>query len=73
MQIKKIAVSAAIVAALAVANEYRQKCPDCGRLKARSADDAMNGDCDKWYATRDKEAHAECARVAAAKKEQEHE
>lgn len=42
----------------------REICPDCKRKKARNADDCANGDCDKWYAVRDPEAKAECARIA---------
>jgi len=45
----------------------REHCPDCGRLKARNADDCVNGDCDKWYAVGDKEAREECAKWAYCK------
>jgi len=42
----------------------RELCPDCKRKKARNAEDCANGDCDKWYAVRDKESQEECARIA---------
>lgn len=46
--------------------DSRECCPDCGRLKARNADDCVAGDCDKWYAVRDLEARKECERIAKA-------
>lgn len=42
----------------------REKCPKCKRLKARNATDAVNGDCDKWYAINDEEAKKECAEIS---------
>ena len=42
----------------------REECPYCGRLKARNADDAKAGDCDRWYAVRDKESRMECEEIA---------
>lgn len=42
-------------------------CPDCGRQKAYSADDAVKGFCDKWYAVRDPDAAAECYEVRSEK------
>lgn len=35
-------------------------CPDCFRLKARSAEEAAKGHCSKWWAVRDKEAEQDC-------------
>jgi hypothetical protein len=37
-----------------------EKCPECGRRKARNAFDASAGDCPKWWAIRDAEAAADC-------------
>ena len=45
-------------------HESTELCPDCKRKKARNAEDCANGDCDKWYAVRDKESQEECARIA---------
>ena len=43
-----------------------KRCPDgCGRPKARNAVDCVAGCCSKWYAPKDRETHAECARLAA--------
>jgi Fe-S cluster biosynthesis and repair protein YggX len=42
------------------------KCPDCGRQKAQSADDCAAGLCPKWYAVRDKEAEDDCKRAQGA-------
>jgi hypothetical protein len=39
-------------------------CQDCGRIKARSAEDAAIGRCPKWYAPRDAAAEADCKRFA---------
>lgn len=41
-------------------NTTRQVCSDCGRPKARNANDCMAGDCSKWYAIRDSEAFDDC-------------
>lgn len=43
-----------------------ERCPDgCYRPKATSADDCAAGCCAKWYAVRDGDAAAECAKLAA--------
>lgn len=46
-------------------------CPDCFRLKAKSADDCLHGLCPKWYAIRDCDSAQDCReiadRIAAAK------
>lgn len=44
--------------------QEQERCPDCGRLKARSADDCRYGMCPKWYAVRDKEMREECDAIA---------
>lgn len=44
-------------------------CPDCGRKKAKSADDCAAGLCPKWYAIRDKEAAKDCQTVSQAQQE----
>lgn len=41
--------------------EYR--CPECGRVKARSIEDVSAGLCPKWWAIRDPEAEADCRRL----------
>lgn len=41
----------------------RKRCPDCGRVKADSADDVLLGACEKWWAIRDKEALVECKAI----------
>lgn len=38
-------------------------CPDCGRLKALSADDCAKGHCPKWYAILDLDAAIDCMNV----------
>lgn len=35
-------------------------CPDCGRSKAKCADDIVLGCCPKWYAVRDQSAEDDC-------------
>lgn len=44
-------------------------CPECGRKKAKSADDCAAGLCPKWYAIRDKEAAKDCQTVSQAQQE----
>lgn len=39
-------------------------CPDCGRLKANSADEIIRGACPKWYAVRDPDARKDCCLYA---------
>jgi hypothetical protein len=41
----------------------REKCPDCGREKAKNAYDAMAGLCPKWWAVTDEMAQRDCDRV----------
>ena len=54
---------------LAAANEkMSDKCPDCGRPKARDAADAGLGWCPKWWALYDGDAKADCERAAKAKR-----
>lgn len=43
------------------------KCPECGRPKARTWQDMMNGACPKFYAIRDEEAEGDCMSKAADK------
>lgn len=43
----------------------REVCLDCGRLKARNADDAVRGDCPKYWAINDRMAEHDCERVKA--------
>ena len=38
-------------------------CPECGRLKADSADDVILGKCSKWWSVRDPEAANACAKL----------
>lgn len=47
-----------------------ERCPDCGRLKALGAAEAAAGACAKWYAVRDREARADCERVALERRTQ---
>lgn len=35
-------------------------CPECGRQKARSVQDVLDGCCPKWYMIRDPDAEADC-------------
>ena len=46
-------------------SDERETCPDCGRYKARNADDAKYGDCPKRWAIRDDSAAFDCMRVGA--------
>jgi len=43
------------------------KCPDCGRPKAKSAADAALGWCPKWWALYDGDAQEDCKRAAEKK------
>lgn len=47
--------------------QLRSSCPDCGRLKALTADQAAAGDCPKWHAVRDREAAEDCVDFAKRK------
>lgn len=42
------------------------KCPDCGRTKAKDAYDCGMGLCPKWYAIRDADAEHDCQISAKA-------
>lgn len=53
-------IALALSGVLAIAEKNTPECPECGRLKARSAEDAANGRCPKWWAVRDPEAAADC-------------
>jgi len=57
------ATSAAALAARPApqpAADTRVVCPDCGRRKAKTADDAGRGDCPKWWAINDAMAETDC-------------
>lgn len=57
-------IAAMLGGILAVADHNTPECPDCKRLKARSADDCSAGKCPKWYAVRDPEAKEDCQKFA---------
>lgn len=45
--------------------EPDEKCPDCGRSKAKDAYECGAGSCPKWYAIRDADAERDC-KISAA-------
>jgi hypothetical protein len=52
----------AALSAAPPAQPVTDACPDCGRNKAKNADDAAKGLCPKWWAVRDAMADEDCER-----------